>query len=403
MMTVQSHSDGYRIEEHIGSGTVESIRFLWEQWQTHPNADFDFFSAIIKSRPSVVNPVVLVIFNKDNPVALAACRLEKVELTISFGYLKISRSEILQLTVVYGGLMGAWDESGATAFIHHLRQLMQREHIDAVYLAAMRLDSPVYKAANQFVPFFLRDSVLKNNLHWWADLPDTFDAFQKRINTKHRAQLRSKERKLAEHCGGTIQVRYFQVPQKVSLFCSTAEKIARATYLRGLGEGFVDNEEMRNRLDLAARKGWMRGHVLYADEKPCAFWLGTLYNHVLYLDYTGFNSDLKEYNAGQILFIKMIEGLCDAGSIRGIDFGFGDAIYKQQYGDRNWEESDLYIFRNTPVMLLANLARKSAALLRMAAEKTLKRFDLFSRIKNRWRLSAEKSVSENENPEAGNT
>ncbi len=392
-MTLQSYSEGYRIEEHIGPDALESVRSLWEQWQTHPNADFDFFSTVVKYRPGIVNPVALVIFNKDTPVALAACRLEKVTLPISFGYMKISRFNILQLTVVYGGLLGAWDESVATVFIHHLRQLMRRKHIDAVYLAAMRLDNPVYEAANRCVPFFLRDSADKNNLHWGADLPDTFEAFQKRINSKHRTQLRSKERRLAEHCGGTIRVKVFCAPDEVSLFCTTAEKIAQATYLRGIGAGFHDNGEMRKRLDLAARKQWMRGYILYADEKSCAFWLGTLYRHIFYLDYTGFNSDLKDFAAGQILFIKMIEALCNEGGIHGIDFGSGDAEYKQRYGDRNWKESDCYLFNAAPAMLLCNTMRKSVELLHTVAAKILKRFDLFTRIKKRWRLSAEKSVN----------
>jgi hypothetical protein len=48
---------------------------------------------------------------------------------------------------------------------------------------------------------------------------------------------------------------------------------------------------------------------------------------------------------------------------------------------------------------LTNLARKSITLVRTAAEKTLKRFDLFTRIKKRWRMSAEKAVSVHKNAE----
>lgn len=384
--------ESYRIEEHIGLGSLESVRTLWEQWQTHPNADFDFFTTVVKSRPNVVDPIVLLIFNKDAPVALAAGRLEKIILPVSFGYLKVAKFKILQFTIIYGGLMGAWDEPGATVFIRHLRQMMRQKHIDAVYCAATRHDHPVYTAANRIVPFFLRDIVLKNNLHWWSDLPATFETFLKKINSKHRTQLRSKERKLAEYNGGTVQTKIFTTPEEVSLFSTIAEKIARTTYLRGLGGGFANNDEMRDRLDLASRRGWMQGYVLYANEQPCAFWLGTLYRQVFYLDYTGFDSALKDFAAGQILFIKMVEHLCTTGGIRGIDFGSGDAIYKQRYGDRNWEESDLYIFPAAPKMLLANTMRKSAAFLRRITEKALQRFDLLKTVKKKWRLTAEKTT-----------
>ena len=391
-MAQPSLLENFRIEEHRGLASLESVQPLWVQWQTHPNADFDFFTTVVKSRTNVVDPVVLVIYKNDIPLALAAGRLEKVPLPISFGYLKVSNFDILQLTIIYGGLMGVWDEPGAAVFIRHLRRMTRQKHIDAVYCEAMRDDQPVYTAANRIVPFYLRDSVLKNNLHWWSDLPASYDAFLKKINSKHRAQLRSKERKLAEYGGGTVQTKIFNTPEEAPLFSAIAEKIARTTYLRGLGEGFSNSDEMRNRLDLAARKGWMRGYVLYAHEQPCAFWLGTLYNDVFYLEYTGFDSTFKDFAAGQILFIKMIEHLCITGGIRGIDFGFGDAVYKQRYGDRNWEESDLYLFAAAPGMLLANTMRKSAALLRRTAEKALQRFDLLKMIKKQWRIAAEKTA-----------
>jgi hypothetical protein len=391
-MLSHPNPEEYRIVEFVGLDALESIRPLWEQWQNHPNVDFDFFCTVVKSRSSVINPIAIVIYHNDTPISLCAGRLEKVTLPISFGYLKIARCSMVQLTIVYGGLMGSWEESEAVFFIHHIRQMMRPRHIDAVHIAAMRCENPVYKAANRIIPMCLRDKTIKNNLHWWADIVDTFDAFQKKINAKHRSRLRRKERFLVEQCGGAIHVRTFQTPDEVSLFCATAEDIAKTTYLRGLGEGFYHNQEMQNRLDLGARKGWMRGYVLYANGKPCSFWQGTLYKNIFYLDYTAYISEMQDYNVGELLFLKMINGLYDEGGIRGIDFGSGDAIYKQNYGDRNWKESDIYLFNNTPKMLLVNITRKSTALLRLAMEKTLLRFELLNRVKKCWRLLAQKSI-----------
>ncbi len=385
-------AEDYRVQALVGSKSLETIRDHWRQWENHPNANFDFFSTVVESRPSVVNPVAIVLFHKDIPVALAAGRLEKVLSPTSFGYLKVFRSAMLQFTIVYGGLMGAWDEKGSAAFIQYMRRWMKNDRIDAIHLAATHKDHPVYQAALRFVPFFLRDILMKDNLHWSADMTDTTELFKNKINTKHRSQFRNKERKLAQFSGGDIRIKMYQTPGDVATFCADAEKISQATYLRGLGEGFIDNQEMRNRLGLSALNGWMRGHVLYANEKPCAFWLGTLYQEVFYLDYTGFNSDLNHYSPGRILFVKMIEEICSANKLRSIDFGFGDAEYKRRYGDRNWKESDLYLFNRTPTMLVTNLSRKSITLLRVAAEKTLKRFDLLASVKKRWRNSAEKTV-----------
>ncbi len=398
-MPLQPVFEDYRVETLVGPKPLESIRDLWGQWENHPNANFDFFATVVDSRPAVVNPVAMVLFIKDVPVALAVGRLEKVLLPTTFGYLKVFHSALLQYTIIYGGLMGIWDPIGSVVFIQHLQKWMKQGQIDATHFGAMQQDHPVYQAALGNVPFLFRATLLKDNLHWWAELEDSADLFKNRISKKHRSQFRNKERKLAQFSGGDIEIKMFQKPEDVSRFCKAAEEISQATYLRGLGEGFCDTKEMRSRLDLGARNGWMRGYVLFANEKPRAFWLGTLYQEVYYLDYTGFNSDLNHFSPGRILFIKMIEDLYVTNTLRSIDFGFGDAEYKQRFGDRNWKESDLYIFNKTPVMLLTNIFRKLLTGLRMVAEKTLKQFNLLALIKKRWRHSAEKTVQGQTNSE----
>ncbi len=391
-MPTSPAKDAYRIETLQGFPSLEAIRERWQQWQYHPNSDFDFFSTIVKSRPSVVAPVAMVLYKKDAPVALAVGRMENVILPTSFGYLKVFSSTLRQYTIVYGGLMGRWDDAGASVLIQYLRTWMKQQKIDVAHLAATEHEHPVYKAALRNVPFYFREILLKNNLHWTADLKDAKDKFQNKINTKHRSQFRNKEKQLAKFSGGDIRIKKFQNPGDTTAFCLDAEKISQTTYLRGLGEGFYDTPEMRSRLELSARNGWMHGHVLYANEKPCAFWLGTLYQKVFYLDYTGFNSDLNHFSPGRILFVKMIEELCESHELHSIDFGFGDAEYKQRYGDRNWMESDLYLFNRTPAMLLINLARKAIDVARLAAEGTLKRFNLLTLVKKKWRHSAEQTV-----------
>jgi len=46
----------------------------------------------------------------------------------------------------------------------------------------------------------------------------------------------------------------------------------------GLGVGFIDNLENRERLRLEAEKGWLRGFVLYVL-MILRIWIGTVYSH----------------------------------------------------------------------------------------------------------------------------
>jgi Acetyltransferase (GNAT) domain len=398
-MLSQRTDEGYRMETLVGYSAIASVRGLWDQWVNHPNAHFDFFSVVAASRPSVVDPVAMVLYRGGKPVALAAGRLEKNVLPVSFGYLKLFRSRLLQYTIVYGGMMGEWEDRGSAVFIVHLMDWMRRERVDAVHLAATPREHPVFQAALRLVPAYSRDVRLNDNPHWSAEVSGTGEWFQKKINSKHLSQFRGKERKLAAFADGNIRIQDFRNRDDVSDFCRDAEIISQATYLRGLGEGFQDNPEMRNRVNLAADKGWLCGHILYVNEKPSAFWLGTLFREVLYLDYTGYLPELNAFSPGRILLVKMIESLCGRETVRSVDFGFGDAEYKRRYGDTCWKESDLYLFKKTPTLLAGNLARKSVKMLRISSERALSRFGLLARVKKRWRKAAVNSAPEAPSPQ----
>jgi hypothetical protein len=49
------------------------------------------------------------------------------------------------------------------------------------------------------------------------------------------------------------------------------EVVAKKTYQRGLGAGFIDNEETRKRLSFFAQKGMLRVMLLDGDEVPISF------------------------------------------------------------------------------------------------------------------------------------
>lgn len=387
-----THNQEDRIETLVGLEAIETCRPLWDGWVSHPNADLDFFMTVIASRPSVVDAVALVLYRGDIPIAMAVGRLERVHVPISIGYWKLFKAPVLQYHIVYGGLLGDWDSIGAEMLMRHLQEWMRRDRIDAIYVAAIPKEHPVYIAAGCSFPRYIRGALVKENPHWRASISTVDVSFQHKINSKHRSQFRNKERKLAHLFGGDIRMESFQRPEDVVRFCTIAETVCLGTYLRGLGEGFYDNQEMRNRLALTARKGWLRGYVLYAHNQPCAFWLGTFYQHIFHLDYTAFNPNLDHFSPGRILFVKMIDELREANELRGIDFGFGDAEYKKRFGDTRLLESDLYLFAATPTMILSNLARKTIGFARDSTEAMLRHTDLIAKVKRRWRRTAQKSL-----------
>lgn len=54
----------------------------------------------------------------------------------------------------------------------------------------------------------------------------------------------------------------------------------------------------------------------------------------------------SKHSPGMFLIIRVIEGLCDrhgSDKVTEVDFGLGDAQYKAVIGNREWQESSVYM------------------------------------------------------------
>jgi hypothetical protein len=163
------------------------------------------------------------------------------------------------------------------------------------------------------------------------------------------------------------------------------EEIAQKTYQRGLGAGFVYDDENLHRMSLSANRGWLRAYLLYINKRPCAFWAGTLYEDVFYLDFTGYDPQFRQYEPGTVLLVRMIEDLCQHG-IRKVDFGYGEAFYKQRFCNESWREASVYIFSTEIRSILINIMRTLVVSASNLAEKTLKRVNYLNKLKKYWRI-----------------
>lgn len=162
------------------------------------------------------------------------------------------------------------------------------------------------------------------------------------------------------------------------------EDVAKKTYQRALGVGYIDNEENRRRLKLDAEKARLFAKILYLGETPCAFFVGFIHCGTIYLAFTGFDPNYSKYEVGTILYLKMIEDLIDK-NVGTVDFGFGDAFYKQRFDAEFYKETSMYIFAFNLKGLWIKLGRTSIFLCKIFVLSVLSKFDIVQRIKTRWR------------------
>ncbi|MHC4986978.1 MAG: GNAT family N-acetyltransferase [Planctomycetota bacterium] len=371
--------------------TLEQIRTLQTIWQTLKNesghradieADFNRYVSLAESLPDH-EPYVLLLLKEGKPHAMLIGILGFVEIPCTFGYLEVLKPSLKGVTVTYGGYLGDLGEETCRKLVDHLYASTCRKQADVVIFRQLPLDSPLYSVLRKQPPALCRNHFLKIDGHWQMSIPDQMDAFYAYHSSKTRQTLKRQVRQIESK----FQVRLAECTDAGSMpeILSHAAAISSRTYQHGLGCGLIDDAPTRKQLTTAAENGWLQLHVLYLNDEPCAFQFGLRYEGRYFLQQMGFNPDLKQWHAGTVLFLKVLERLCEDPEVNCFDFGFGDAEYKKRFGTNYWEESTLYLYapRVYPVfvnMLHATVSGLSEGM-RFLAQKT----GIEGKIKRKWR------------------
>jgi hypothetical protein len=136
---------------------------------------------------------------------------------------------------------------------------------------------------------------------------------------------------------------------------------------------------------------------MYIGDLPCSFQFGLKYGQTYFLEQIGFDSSWEKFEVGTVLFLKVLESLCGDPTVRSLDFGFGDAPYKEQYGDEHWMEASVHIFAPRLYPICINISHSSMMGLNLALERTLIKTGFLSWIKKHWRSLLQQSTHQANN------
>jgi hypothetical protein len=227
------------------------------------------------------------------------------------------------------------------------------------------------------------------------ELPRSLQELASQISRKVRKNQRWN--KLLRDYPDKVTIRSFCGTENLQHIVQVAEGIASKSYHRGLGVGFVDTPETRKLLRMQAEHGWLRCHTLYVDDKPCAFWIGTLYHGTFNSDYMAYDTNYAQYSPGMFLIMRIVEGFCGPNPVdrvSRIDFGQGDAEWKAHLGNQTWFEAPIYIFAPTMKGLRLNSLRMPSVLVNKVGRAVLERTQLLARLKKEWRKRLAQKASE---------
>ena len=363
---------------------LESLRGVWTSWKGHRDSDIDFFAEFVRCRPEVIRPHVVVLYRYGTPEAMLIGRLERTQLTFRIGYLRLPGISARILIFSQGGARGNVSDASSAELVNSVRASLRGGEADLAFLHQVDAASPLFKNALTAVGFASRDHVTAPEPRYLMKLPRTVEELYQGFSKRVRKEFRAKKASLFRNFEGRIKTERIQTSAELDRIIPHLEAIAEKTYQRGLGVGFADTPQIRRRLHLFAEKGWLRAYILYLDDKPCAFEIGTVHDGMFAGEFTGYDPLFRDYSIGSFIMITMIEDLCRQG-VKEAEFGAGQAEYKRNFSNCQTMEASIHIFAPTIKGVTLNTLRTVTVSTDRALKGMLERTMLLRALKKFWR------------------
>ena len=365
---------------------LEEIRHEWESWPGNRDSEMESYSTFVRTNPGTAHPHVLVVYRRGTPDAILVGRIDKGQISCRLGYFGVNFGARI-MCFVYGALRGNPSEENCELLLNEILQSLSQGEADAAYLNFLRSGSELCRLSSRKPSVLCRDYIRITQKHFAAVLPATVEEFYRGLSSGSRWQVKSKQKKLLKDFGGDVRIRCFRDVAELENLIQDVEQVAKTTYQRGLGVGFIDSPWTREQLRLKAERGWLRAYILYVADCPCAFWIGDVNRATFGSDHTGYDAKFEKYSPGMCLIVKVIEDFCDGNreGVTEVDFATGHAQYKEVLSNRKWEEESVYIFAPSIKGISLNLVRTLVGGTDQIIKKALASSNLLKRIKKRWR------------------
>lgn len=340
---------------------LDAVRPIWEQWETHPASTIDTFRESLRADPRQA-PCLLLLSAGGVPRVLMIGRTITTTLEFKIGYATVYRMKARVLSVVERGLLGQVGDEEARRLIEIVIGLLAAGEADMAHFACLPVGSPIYERARRLPSWRCRSYFISPEKRWLLELPDGFEEFLQQLPPRRRHNEQRLQRKLEKAFGARLRVRSVCGPDQIRSVLDEVDRVASRTYQRRLGIAFANTQPEREYLEAMARRGKLEVDLLSIDDEPVAFWYGRRDRSVYLLDKTGYDPRFAEFRVGNYLLLKVIERLCGSSDVKVIDFGLGDAMYKQAFSNASTMECHVRIFSPSGKGMLLNMARSATLL-----------------------------------------
>ena len=186
---------------------LSEIRSIWENWQSHPNTDLDFYQTILRVRADIVRPHVMVVYGGGRPIALLAGRIEDKRVRFRAGYLTLLRPKLRLLTLPFGGFIGDATAQTAESVVREVIRSLRRGEADMAVFEPVDTRSALHEEVLNRVSWLCRDYLHTSQVHRTMTLQNSAELFQQSLSPKVRKNLKWQAKKILEDYGGAVEIR----------------------------------------------------------------------------------------------------------------------------------------------------------------------------------------------------
>jgi CelD/BcsL family acetyltransferase involved in cellulose biosynthesis len=225
-----------------------------------------------------------------------------------------------------------------------------RRGCDAIYLDTAPVESPFRRFAAEGVAALSLLAYFPYGPRPWhlVRFPVREEEYFAQLKGKIRYELKRRTKKFSEHCGGRLELLRAEDESQVEEFVAGAARVSRNSWQHEvIGTRIADSREQRGRLLSLAERGLLRSYLLRCGERPCAFVFGYQHDRTFHYAEIGYDRDFTHLSPGMVLYQLLVRDLFAHRPPSLLNFGRGDADYKQRFANLQREDVSVIIFRKS--------------------------------------------------------
>jgi CelD/BcsL family acetyltransferase involved in cellulose biosynthesis len=208
-----------------------------------------------------------------------------------------------------------------------------------------------------------------------VNLPLTFDEYLSNFKNKKRYNLKRQVKTLRQYGEGRLELVRIVSTEQVQEFIDGAVTVAKKSWQHSrIGPRIENSQQWKDKLHDMAKRSILRSYLLKCNEIPCAFVYGYQYRDVYHYAEIAYDESYAKYSPGTVLLYLLMEDLTSVNAVDIVNFGIGDALYKQEFGNVHSEDMSILLVRKTLLNTALMLSHKSFKLSISLMKRLINRF-----------------------------